>query len=325
MPEDVAGNVSVDVGGNVYSLVLVNGSGVLQVFGLVPGVYSAVVSFDGDDRYCSCSLVVGVAVERWNVSFVDVSVVNGTSPVFSVCLPEDVAGNVSVDVAGNVYSLVLVNGSGDLQIFDLYPGNYNTKISFNGDNKYNAFSKNLMFNVPKPVLKANDITMIYTSDTKFSVQVLANDKPVIGKTVTLTINGKKIMTNTNNKGYASVKINLVPKSTKYTVITEYQGVKTKNYIKVNSIIQAKNVKVKKSAKILKIKVSLKKINNKYLKGKKITLKFKSKKYIAKTNKKGVATFKINKNVIKKLKKGKKYKYQVIYLKDIINKKVIVKK
>ena len=77
--------------------------------------------------------------------------------------------------------------------------------------------------------------------------------------------------------------------------------------------------------MLKIKVSLKRVNGKYLKGKKITLRFKGKNYVAKTNKKGVATFKINKKVIKKLKAGKKYKYQVNYLKDKANKKLFVNK
>ena len=130
---------------------------------------------------------------------------------------------------------------------------------------------------------------------------------------------------TNNKGYTSVKIDLPPKSKKYTVTAQYQEVKIVNKVKINSIIQAKNLKVKKSAKTLKIKVTIKKVNGKYLKGKKIILKFKGKKYITKTNKKCVAIFKLNKNVLKKLKAGKNYKYQVIYLKDKISKKITVKK
>jgi hypothetical protein len=42
------------------------------------------------------------------------------------------------------------------------------------------------------------------------------------------------------------------------------------------------------------------------------LKFKGKTYKAKTNKKGIATFKVPKKVIKKLKKGKKYKAVFTY-------------
>ena len=89
-------------------------------------------------------------------------------------------------------------------------------------------------------------------------------------------------------------------------------------------MSAKNLNVKKSAKTLKIKVTLKKVNGKYLKSKKVTLKFNGKTYKAKTNKKGVATFKITKKVIKKLKKGKKYTYKATFIKDVVSKKITVK-
>ena len=167
--------------------------------------------------------------------------------------------------------------------------------------------------------------MLYKCGSKYTVYVTASGSPVIGKKITFTINGKKTTGFTNNKGYASVKIDLPPKSKKYTVTAQYQEVKIVNKVKVNSIIQAKNLKVKKSAKTLKIKVTIKKVNGKYLKGKKIILKFKGKKYVTKTNKKGVTTFKLNKNVLKNLKAGKNYKYQVSYLKDKIFKKITVKK
>ena len=324
LPKNATGNLSIEINNNKYIFGL---NDTIYIYSDISGKNNINITYNGDNRYYSQSIMAEIIVEKWDISSKDrnLEVTNHTTPIFTVKLPEDATGNVTVNINANNYNLVLVNGSGSLKVFDLYPGTYDAKVSFYDDYKYNSFSQNLKFSVPKPVLKTNDVNMLYTSDTKFSVQVLASGSPVIGKTVTLTINGKKLNVLTDNNGYASVKIDLPPKSTKYTVITEYQGIKTTNHIKVNSIIRAKNVKVKKSAKILKIKVSLKKVNNKYLKGKKITLKFKGKKYAAKTNKKGVATFKINKKILKKLKKGKKYKYQVIYLKDIVSKKVIVKK
>ena len=66
-------------------------------------------------------------------------------------------------------------------------------------------------------------------------------------------------------------------------------------------------------------------HNKKQKRKKITLKFNGKKYKTKTNKKAIATFKIKNNVLKKLKVGKKYIYKVTYGKDVVNKKITVKK
>ncbi|WP_296872103.1 hypothetical protein [uncultured Methanobrevibacter sp.] len=57
----------------------------------------------------------------------------------------------------------------------------------------------------------------------------------------------------------------------------------------------------------------------------MTFKFKGKKYKAKTNKKGIAKVIIKKSVLKKLKVGKKVKYQVTYLKDTVKRSVKVKK
>ena len=68
-----------------------------------------------------------------------------------------------------------------------------------------------------------------------------------------------------------------------------------------------------------------KVDGKYLKGKVLKIKFKGKTYKVKTNKKGVATWKVKKSMLKKLKAGKKYKYTVTYGNDVVTKKLTVKK
>ena len=86
----------------------------------------------------------------------------------------------------------------------------------------------------------------------------------------------------------------------------------------------KKVKIKKSAKKLVLKATLK-INGKAVKGKKIIFKFKGKKYIGKTTKKGVAKVTIKKKVLKKLKVGKKVTYRAKYSTKTVKKTVKVKK
>lgn len=86
----------------------------------------------------------------------------------------------------------------------------------------------------------------------------------------------------------------------------------------------KKVKVKKSAKKLVLKATLKK-GNTPLKGKKVKFKFKGKTYKTKTNKKGVAKVTIKKKVLKKLKVGKKVKYQASYGKLTVKRTVKVRK
>ena len=86
----------------------------------------------------------------------------------------------------------------------------------------------------------------------------------------------------------------------------------------------KKVKVKKSAKKLVIRATLK-INGKLASGKKVTFKFNGKTYKATTNKKGVAKITVKKAVLKKLKVGKKVKYQASYGGKTVKKTVKVKK
>jgi hypothetical protein len=86
----------------------------------------------------------------------------------------------------------------------------------------------------------------------------------------------------------------------------------------------KTVKVKRSAKKLTLSATVKRLGKPAV-GKKVTFKFKGKKYTAKTNKYGVAKVTIKRKVLRKLKVGKKVTYSVTYAKRIIKKTAKVKR
>ena len=326
LPQNSTGKILIQIN-EENCQINVTDTNVINLSSTRSGINKINITYSGDNNYHSSSKIINITVLKWDISSneMNISVTNHTTPVFTITLPINTTGQITVKINNKEHTIGLIGGIATLKISNLIPGNYRATVTYLGDDIYNPISTDVMFSVPKPVLIANDVNMLYTSGFKYEVYITASGSPVIGKTVTFTINGKQITAVTDNNGYASVKIDLPPKSNKYAVTCEYQGVKITNKVKVNSIINAKNFKVKKSAKILKIKVSLKKVNGKYLNGKKITLKFKGKKYTAKTNKKGGAIFKLNKKVLNKLKVGKKYKYQVIYLKDSVSKKISVKK
>ena len=98
----------------------------------------------------------------------------------------------------------------------------------------------------------------------------------------------------------------------------------KNPVYKNTKITLKKATVKKSAKKLTLKATLKK-GSSPLKSKQVTFKFNGKTYKAKTNAKGVAKVTINKKVLKKLKVGKKVKYQAKYSSFVAKKTAKVKK
>lgn len=330
LPSDATGNLTVIVNNKTYTQELVNGNATINVDDLTPGDYNATVTYSGDGKYDAITTTASLTVPKVEVPIKNDTLVSETpkgttTPSFTIALPSDATGNLTVTIKGKNYNKKLVNGSATVTINDLNPGKYDAIITYSGDSKYDPITSNATVSIPKPVLTSKNFAMLYTSGTKYTVRVTVDGKAVSGKTVTFTINGKKTTAKTDKNGYASVKITLPPKAKAYTVTATYLGVKVTNKVTVKSIVVAKNLKAKKSAKTLKIKVTLKKVNKKYLKGKTVSLKFKGKTYKVKTNKKGVATFTIKKNVLSKLKVGKKYLYKVTYGKDVVSKKITVKK
>lgn len=159
--------------------------------------------------------------------------------------------------------------------------------------------------VPKTKIVSKNLVKYYKQSKQFKVRVYGADgKPAVGKFVNFTIGKNTYKVRTDKSGYATLKINMKPG--KYTVITKFEDVKVKNKITVKTTLITKNKskKVKKSAKF-KIKVLNSK--GKAYKNQLVKVKFKGKTYKLKTNKKGIAIFKIP----KKLKVGK-YKIKTTY-------------
>ena len=202
------------------------------------------------------------------------------------------------------------------------PGTYEVTTAYNNQTYKNKVTVNLNPSTCK-ITENKDIKVDYDGGKYFSVKIVSADGKVAasGVSVKFTINGKSTTVTTDKEGIAKIKITDVPK--KYTITTTYNGKSVKNTVTVKQVLKAKKVTVKKTAKKFTLKATLK-INGKKVKGKKITFKLNGKTYKAKTNKKGIAKIAVKKNVIKKLKKGKKYTVKVTYLKDTIKTTVKVK-
>ncbi len=324
-----SGNLTVTVDGKNYTKELVDGKATVQISDLPAGNYTATVTYTGDETHNAASIPASFKVEDKETpdpsKALDVNVPEGsTNPVFSINLP-NATDNLTVKIGNKTYTKELVNGSATIVVDDLNPGLYNATVTYSGDKKYASISKNTTFTVPTPKLAGKNVSVIYSANANYRVLVTANGKAVIGEKVTIKFNGKTYTITTDKNGYATLKLATQIKAKKYTVTAEFKGVKTSNMVTVKHLIKAKKVKTKKSKKVLKIKVKTKKLNGKFLKGKKLKLKLKGKTLKAKINKKGVATFKVKKNILKKLKVGKKYKYKVSYGKDKVTKKITVKR
>ena len=331
LPADATGNLTVSVDGVETVVPVVNGTASVPLGELSSGDHNISVSYSGDGKYSAYSKSVTASVAKTKPT-INVTVPSDAQECkvvsITITLPDDATGTVFVDIDGNGY-YTHVNGTTVLNISGLTGGDKNITYRYTGDNKYEEASGNLSaFILFKPKLtNSKNFAMYYFDGSKFTVRAWGIDgKVAAGEIVTITLNKKTYKVKTNKNGVASLKIpNTVKPTKKYTITAQYKTAKVSKKITVKQILKASNKNVKKSAKKLVLSATLKKVKGKYLKGKVIKFKFNGKTYKAKTNKKGVAKVTIKKNVINKLKVGKKYTVKISYYKDTISKKVTVKR
>ena len=233
------------------------------------------------------------------------------------------AGAVVVFTINGKTTTSLTDGDGIAKVkITNVPGTYEVTTTYKNQTYKNKVTVKLDPSTCK-ITGNKNIKVDYDGGKYFSVKIVSADGKVAasGVSVKFTINGKSATVKTDKNGIAKIKITDVPK--KYTITTTFNGKSVKNTVTVKQVLKAKKATVKKTAKKFVLKATLK-INGKKVKGKKITFKFNGKTYKVKTNKKGIAKVTVKKNVIKKLKKGKKYNVKVTYLKDTIKTTVKVK-
>lgn len=303
-----------------------NGIATITIDNLALGSYNVIITFEGNSLFqpsnatstinVVSSIIVNDTIKAYNSDYDFIAILKDSNG--------DSISNVTVSllVNGKQYN-VKTDTNGVLKLVEkLSPGTYAITLTnpVTGERTSNYAQIVSRFSENK------NIAMYYNDGTSFKVRIMDdNGNPVgAGELVVFKINGKTLKAKTDAKGYASVKITNTPK--KYTITATYKEQTIKNIVTVKQVLKAvkKNIKVKKSAKKLIIKATLKQ-GKKALKNKKITFKFKGKKYTAKTNKKGIAKVKVKKSVLKKLKKGKKYTVSITYLKDTVKCYVKVKK
>ena len=213
--------------------------------------------------------------------------------------PRDVEGDVYIDSAMYASS-EYINGTAkvSLMLDKVGVNQVNYTFSRNGGGEITG-----TFNVTvfpnKPIITANNFKADYSSKAKYKVNIKDKDyNNVFNQTVTFELYGYdynkgktvKIATKTaktDKNGNAKVKFDVVPDD--YKVKIKYGGVKvTKKYV-VNSIVKPIQIYKKNShiklltAKKFEFGASLKKVDGKILKGKKVKFTFYRQDYKGKIN------------------------------------------
>lgn len=302
---------------------IVNNEIEVDVSKLSQGNHLLNVSFAGNDKFYPLSRTYNLTVEYEVICPMDV-VYKDQSKLY-LKLPKDAKGNLVVTINGKVFKTIkMSNGYAEVRIDSFKPGIYNIGVNYTG-NDYNVSDSFYQ------VYVSPDITVEYKfreGENKYIKAKVPKDCKgylivnIDGKNHKVAIKDGVAKYNLKNlkRGEHEIEVGYYG-ADGFEDIFYYYDVKV---LKPKVKLTLKKAKVKRSVKKLVIKSKLK-INGKKAKGKVVKFKFNKKTYKVKTNKKGVAKVVIKKNVLKKLKKGKKVTYQATYLKDTVKRTVKVKK
>ena len=196
-----------------------------------------------------------------------------------------------------------------LKVKNIAHGKYTVKSECKGFSVYNKLTV-------KSLISAKKVSKVKKSKKKTKIFItLKGPKVKSKKNIKFKYSGKRKVVAKFGKALKGKKITVKFKGKTFKVKVNKKG---KGTIKLTKKIAKKLKRGKK----YKATASWK--GFKVYKNKKITIKFKGKTYKVKTNKKSVATFKVTKKMVKKLKKGKKVKYTIIYGVDKQNRFIKIK-
>ena len=174
----------------------------LSTNGLSPGIYTAVISYVGNDIYASSSKSINVKINRY-LSSIDVVYDNGAKELI-VGLVDNVTGSalkgatVVVNIGGANYNVKITStGQGRLSVADLASGTYIATAFYAGNAVYAPASADLEFTVVNKAMV--DISAVFDSNNKELIVTLVD--PVTGS----ALKGAGVIVNINGENY-TVKI-----------------------------------------------------------------------------------------------------------------------
>ena len=266
--------------------------------------------------------IVPINVEDTSAPYGEVTIV--------VSVSEAINGqNITISANESSTNATVENGQAKATFADLPIGEYVITAEYAGDgrNSANSSTAKLTVNKLETKLTASAVTTTYNVAKNLVITLKdSQGKALSGVQVTVDLNGAKNYT-TDKNGQVKVAVGKMVPNT-YTAKIGFAGDDIYKASSATAKVTVKKATPKITAKAKTFKfedktkkytVTLKDNKGNVLKNKKVTLKVNGKTYSAKTNSKGVATFKLN-----KLTKKGKFNAVITYAGDKYYKKVTKK-
>lgn len=245
---NVTGDVVLTISGKKYIVNVVNALAVFEIPEMLDaGEYHIDVSYLGSEKYNAADGATDFTVAKKEITM-NVTIDKDYRDItVNVNLSEKLDGNLTVLVNNTPYTLSYTNGTGSLILKNLTYGNYTISAVFTKDNYQTVnVSENVEINSIKTVFEAENVVMYYKDGTRFAV-VLRDiyGNPLANMNVTISINGRNYVKQSDENGTASLGLNLESKN--YTVVTtfggnsKYFGTRSNNTVSILSTLISKDI------------------------------------------------------------------------------------
>ena len=219
----------------------------IPISGLSMGTYSLTVTAIPDENHTEVTKTVNITITKIKTQIV-ASAISTTYQINKnlVITLKDSNGkalsgvSVNVNLNGSKTYTTDKNGQVKLNIAKLVPKTYTAKITFKGNNNYQAASKNVKVTVKKAKAKITAKKKTFKKAKKvkkYKITLKANKKPIKKVKVTLKIKGKTYKAKTNAKGKATFKIKKLTKKGKHKATIKFKA--NKYYTKATKKVKIK--------------------------------------------------------------------------------------
>ena len=229
--------VNINLNGVDYTRTTDSNGKASMAINLNAGTYIATVSYD--DVSCEATITVNKLSSKTTLSYTKNS--HDSVTLTASVDPTGAGGKVTFNVNGKDYSAIVSDAKATYTLNNLAVGSYEAKATYSGDiNHKSSSSTSVKFTVEdvKIEVSAPDLTKYYNGPERFVVTINEDYKAVVGKNVTINLNGRSYIRTTDSDGQASMAINL--DSGKYDATVEYDGIKAYSSVTVNPTIVAKD-------------------------------------------------------------------------------------
>ena len=143
---------------------------------------------------------------------------------------------ITFEIDGKTYTNKTNNQGLAMITLNLKEGNYTIIAKYKNittTNKLNIIKYDLV------KIESSDLVMYYKDGSRFAIRLTENGTALTNKTVQFTINGNTYKRSTDDKGYASIAINL--NSGIHNITTRYNNISTTNTITIKSTIEGNDL------------------------------------------------------------------------------------